>query len=1025
MKQYEELRLKYRYLELKRSEDRQRLQEADGIRAEAEQAVRVRDKLAAKVTAQQEDIRALKTKVKEIGAERERTEASYSEAMDMVEMLSVDKEMAEEKAESLAQEISAMREQLDEASTNLDVYRQEGGDHSAVLSSGDRNSATVLEFTQLQKQNERLKEALVRLRDVTTENESQLNQKIKVLEREVQTVQELADENGTLKENIAVRDSQIEDLKERLDDSFGAEEMIEDLSERNLTLSGKVEELQSTVESLEALCEVNNEMDEARTEEMQGLRAEIDKLNVVANDKNRSIDKLEEAVAVFQYNIGQYRDLVSSLQSDVQRLREREQAQATEAATVSSRTQEMESLSLQLRSTILKTKAKTIDLEMRRLEADQATEQLQLTAPFLPDHFYRSENEALKALLAFKRLEAKGSILCTQLEQEEKTDAAISDSFVATAEIRTLLAQLSGYAGLFVSFLSTCSASEFMRLGSLLHDTQGIERRLNGLIDLLRNEEFRASETLPEIRRLASQVLGLADAHVPVDSQATAGPRLGIMVARLAYGSDVQVANLFYIEQLLVSGPAVAAEDDEAVVIPFTKRDQQRIADDVLPVVANVVQSCRACKAVAIKLLRRSDDLVRAGSVLSGRALEQFAQLVQTNRELSDYCVRSRTVIQDFFATAAAAAAQAAEDDTERAPVSLGRLLQDVNGIAHDVFGASDAVPMGLALGASQRLGKELGVALASIGDSNNVCKIEAAEAPWIRRAKHFKASLVQNADVQRRTEALNEEIISLARELKVRDQAIQEYSVKTEMLGKRADVARKQADQMREMQRELENKRSDLDAYEGATAVLEDEIRRLKHEKKKLLEQHQQQATSRAAAAAAGGAMAYDDDYSTLGVTAARLPTDLLGLRSKITRLQESVAYLRTENAHMRAKYQFKEEMHMLTAEPLLVNGPLQEGSSEIGVVVREARAAAMEARRLAAMPKLVRLAAAHGGNNSSNRAVAVWQPQSSRPQFDLYRQQTLAQALKQRAESVQDRLRSIARSSYGGLPAVHLAAD
>ncbi|KAJ2394408.1 hypothetical protein GGI23_004695 [Coemansia sp. RSA 2559] len=761
-------------------------------------------------------------------------------------------------------------------------------------------------------------------------------------------------------------------------------------------------------------------MDEARTEEMQGLRAEIDRLNVVANDKNRSIDKLEEAVAVFQYNIGQYRDLVSSLQSDVQRLREREQAQATEAATVSSRTQEMESLSLQLRSTILKTKAKTIDLEMRRLEADQATEQLHLTAPFLPDHFYRSENEALKTMLAFKRLEAKGNILCAQLEQEEKTDAAISDGFVATAEIRALLAQLSGYAGLFVSFLSTCSASEFMRLGSLLHDAQGIERRLNGLIDLLRNEEFRASETLPEIRRLAAQVLGLADAHVPVDSQAMAGPKLGIMVARLAYGSDVQVANLFYIEQLLASGPAAStsAEDDKAVGIPFTKRDQQRIAGDVLPAVTNVVQSCRACKAVALKLLRRSDDLVRSGSVLSGRALEQFAQLVQTNRELSDYCVRSRTVIQDYFATAAA---QAAEDDTERTPVSLGRLLQDINGIAHDVFGASDAMPMGLALGVSQRLGKELGMALASVGDSNNVCKIEAVEAPWISRAKHFKASLVQNADVQRRTEALNEEIISLARELKVRDQAIQEYSVKTEMLGKRAEVARKQADQMREMQRELENKKSDLDAYEGATAVLEDEIRRLKHEKKKLLEQ-QQQATN--TAAAAGGAMPYDDAYSTLGAAATtRLPTDLLSLRSKIAWLQESVAYLRKENAHMRAKYQFREEMHVLTAEPLLMSGPLaEEGSSEIGVVVREAKAAAMEARRLAAMPKLVRLAAAHGSNSGSNRAAAVWQPLSSRPQFDLYRQQTLAQALKRRAEGVQDRLRSITRSSHG-LLAVHLA--
>ncbi|KAJ1668652.1 hypothetical protein IW140_002061 [Coemansia sp. RSA 1813] len=1002
LKQYEELRLKYKYLEQKRSEDRQRLQEADKIRAEAEQALRVRDKLATKVTAQQEDMRALKIKLKEVGAEREKSEASYSEAMDMMEMLSVDKEMAEEKAESLAQEISTLREQLAEASTNLDVYKQEG-DHSAVLSA-DRSSATVLEFTQLQKQNERLKEALVRLRDVTTENETHLNQKIKQLEREVQTVQELVDENSLLKEELSVRDSQIEDLKERLDDSFGAEEMIEDLSERNLTLSGKVEELQSTIENLEALCEVNNEMDEARTEELQGLRAEIDKLNVVVNDKNNSIDKLEEAVAVFQYNISQYRELVSSLQGDVQRLREREQSQATEAATISSRTQEMESLSLQLRSTMMKTKSKTIDLEMRRLEADQATEQLHLTASFLPDHFYKSENEALKSLLAFRRLATKGDILCKQLEQEEKTDATISDNFVATAEVRALLIQMSGYAGLFVSFLSTCSDSEFMRLGSLLHDTQGIERRLNGLIDLLRKEEFRASETLPEIRRLSSQLLGLAESHIPADCQATAGHRLGIMVGRLAYGSDVQLSNLFYIEQLLVSGPVTEDSDkEEAISSPFSRRDQQRIAGEVLPAVASVVQNCKASKAVAIKLLRRSDELMGSGNAVSSRAFEQFAQLMQMNRELSDYCVRSRTVIQDYFATAGRAAA--AEDPVSSASaVSLEKLLHDVNGIAQDVFGANDAMPMGLALGISQRLTKELTSALAYVANSTNVCKIEAPEAPWIKRAAQFKASLVQNADVERRTEALNEEIISLARELKLRDQALQEYNVKTEMLGKRAEIARKQADQISNIQKELETTKGSEKMYKEATATLGVENEKLEHENRRL-----KQANAEAKSAAMSG------NYSAIGhSTDSPLPTDLLGLRSKVASLQESVAYLRKESAHLRAKYQFKEEMQVLNAEPL-VRGPA-ESSSEISEVVREAKAAAMEACRLAAMPKLVRLSAPA----QSGKAASAWQPLSSRPQFELYCQQTLAQALKQRAESVQDRLRSIARGSHV-LSAVH----
>ncbi|KAJ2324760.1 hypothetical protein IWW51_003123, partial [Coemansia sp. RSA 2702] len=346
LKQYEELRLKFKFLEQKRSEDRQRLQEADKMRSEAEQALRVREKLAAKVSTQQNEVRTLRQQLKDATAAREDFEAKYTETLDAMEMLAVDKEMAEEKAESLAQEVSGLREQLAEAADSLDVYQQDGA------------AAPAVEQAQLQRQNERLKEALVRLRDVAAESEAQLNQRIKQLERDVQAAQEQADASVELREQLVTAEAQIEDLKERLDDALGAEEMIESLADRNLDLSARVEELQGAVESLEALCEVNNEMEETRAEEEQGLRGEIERLAAVAGERARRIDGLEEAVADYQYNIKQYRELVATLQGDVQRLREREQTQATEAASISSKAQEVLSLNLQLRSTAMRSRAK-------------------------------------------------------------------------------------------------------------------------------------------------------------------------------------------------------------------------------------------------------------------------------------------------------------------------------------------------------------------------------------------------------------------------------------------------------------------------------------------------------------------------------------------------------------------------------------------------------------------------------------------------------------------------------------------
>ncbi|KAJ1966411.1 hypothetical protein GGI12_000121, partial [Dipsacomyces acuminosporus] len=1018
LKQFEELRLKYKFLEQKRSEDRQRIQEADKIRSEAEQALRVRDKLAAKVASQQEDVRTLKQKLKDVTSEREDFEAKYTEALDSMEMLAVDKEMAEEKAESLTQEVTNLREQLDEASTSLDVYRQEG-DHSAVLSA-EPNAVTSLEYAQIQKQNDRLKEALVRLRDVTTENETQLNQKIKQLEREAESAQELLEESESLKEKLTVAESQIEDLKERLDDALGAEDMIEDLTERNLDLNKKVEDLQSLVENLEALCEVNNEMEETRAEEEQGLKTEIDRLNVTIGDKNQRIDKLEEAVADYQFNMKQYRELVASLQSELQRLREREQSQASEVASISTKTQEMMSLNLQLRSTMMKTKAKTIDLEMRRLEADQATEQLRMTEPFLPDHFFKSESESLKSLLAFKRLAAKSDVLCKQLEQDEKTDASISDEFVATAEIRSHLAQFAGTASLFVSFLSSCSETEFMRLGSLVHDTQGTERRLNGLVDVLRKEEFRATEVLPEIRRLAAHLQSLADSHIPTENKHTAAQRLDIIVNCLAYDSDIQLANLFYIEQLLVNGPGADGEEG-AAASAFAKEDRQRIADEVLPVLASIIQHCKASKAVAIKLLRRSAELKAADLAASSQLFEQILQLQQSSKELDDYSIRVRSTIRGYFATAASASAAGAtagsasgdhsgEAGAAQPPattVSVERLQQDLSSITQDVFGASDATVMGLALGTSQKLTKELGSALALANASENTSRVEQNEKPWVKRASQFKASLVQNADVEKRTEALNEEIISLARELKLRDQAIQEYSVKTEMLEKRTETMRKQSEQVAQLQKLLDTAKSKESTYEEAIESLQSEMDSLEREHRKL---KQSAATAAAAAAKPAGA---SGDYSGSGSgSSAPLPTDLLGLRSKVQTLQESVAYLRKENAHLRAKYVFKEEAISLLAQPLVRPSPSPK-SEQIGQVVKEAKLVAKEAWRLAAKPRLVKLAPTQPKDQSKGgpAKAPAWQRLESRPQFDLYRQQTLAQSLKHRVELVHERLQSISR--------------
>lgn len=57
--------------------------------------------------------------------------------------------------------------------------------YSTLDQDGGDNPLQTLNMMQLERQNERLKEALVRLRDVSGEQETEYNKKIKMLEKEV------------------------------------------------------------------------------------------------------------------------------------------------------------------------------------------------------------------------------------------------------------------------------------------------------------------------------------------------------------------------------------------------------------------------------------------------------------------------------------------------------------------------------------------------------------------------------------------------------------------------------------------------------------------------------------------------------------------------------------------------------------------------------------------------------------------------------------------------------------------------
>lgn len=156
----QELRTRVRVLEAKRADDARHVRELENRLNEAETFVALRPKLQAKLTSLQSDLTATKRELadaRQLGALGDNRSVDLQ---DQLEMAMLDKEMAEERAEVAEGELEEVKEKLAVIEVELDVLKNGGG----ASENGEEgvNAKSSMAYIQLEKQNERLKEALMR-----------------------------------------------------------------------------------------------------------------------------------------------------------------------------------------------------------------------------------------------------------------------------------------------------------------------------------------------------------------------------------------------------------------------------------------------------------------------------------------------------------------------------------------------------------------------------------------------------------------------------------------------------------------------------------------------------------------------------------------------------------------------------------------------------------------------------------------------------------------------------------------------
>ena len=132
-----------------------------------------------------------KHEAKEAIDAREQHAEEMSELSETVEMATLDKEMAEEKAEALQLELEAARERIEELTLDLDIIKTEIGEGGGGSAGTEGGGVTQFELKALQAQNEKLRETLVSMRDLSAHEKHELAKLAKDLEEKVKGLQDL------------------------------------------------------------------------------------------------------------------------------------------------------------------------------------------------------------------------------------------------------------------------------------------------------------------------------------------------------------------------------------------------------------------------------------------------------------------------------------------------------------------------------------------------------------------------------------------------------------------------------------------------------------------------------------------------------------------------------------------------------------------------------------------------------------------------------------------------------------------
>ena len=261
--------------------------------------------------------------------------------------------------------------------------------------------------------------------------------------------------------------------------------------------------------------------------------------------------------------------------------------------------------------------------------------------------------------------------------------------------------------------------------------------------------------------------------------------------------------------------------------------------------IQRLLDQTRAVRGLGKKLLKRIEDLIHESAALRTPVLSKLNQLSTSSAGIVNFGVRLAQLIGDYISSV----------KEKKEVFYISKISACVREAVQEINGGSAPAAEGIWEVPTQALAaliKEANAAAATALEPESVTRspylhldcymlrtdvpfIVSGKSPWVMRVEAIKSATALNVEAEHKVIKLNEEMQELVRTIKAREQTIQETAVKIQVLERRMEAHRKQAETVVDMEEQLKNEKKQVKMYEEAMETLQAEMEALHQDNAKL----------------------------------------------------------------------------------------------------------------------------------------------------------------------------------------------